>query len=478
MTTSLPANPNLEQLKKQAKDLLKTFKAGDPSVCEVLRYHYRFARASDETILKSELTLQEAQHALALDYGFRSWAHMTKQVAQPSDAPAEDGAGSAARRCVVNIMEEAFKSRASDIHLEWHEGQLLVRYRIDGGLQDLPGRIPADLQTGIIKSLKQMCSMDMDARTHPQNGRIHLQCAGRSLDFRVSIMPYVSGESAVIRILDRANVTIGLDEQDLSPANLAMIRSWKNRPNGIFFISGPTGSGKTTTMYSVLRSLDPKKRKIITCEEPVEYTMEGINQQNVDPDSGLPLTKVLREVMRQDPDVIMIGEMRDRESLDAAIQLALTGHLVFSCMHTNDAADGVRRLVEVAPEPYRLNSCLIGGMAQRLVRKICPDCREEYEPEPWALEPFAGTDSVRCFKGAGCDACKGSGYRGRTAIQELLEMDGDLRSIIAKGEGLEQIREQAIKSGMITMRQDGLAKVVKGITTIDEVLRVTDGNAY
>jgi type II secretory ATPase GspE/PulE/Tfp pilus assembly ATPase PilB-like protein len=588
----LPANPNLEQLKKQAKDLLKAFKAGDPSVCHVLRYHYRFARASDETILKSEITLQEAQHALALDYGFKSWADLKAGVeggpsnrsqteeqrneattraysravelgdteailnlvtpdcvihydeeTKPHDEVILDhmrgyekrkgerhviddiiasgdklslrmtsyytdrdgsetkqhysavhrfvdgriaetwhdlrtvtktgDAAPAEKDCLAGIMEEAVKSRASDIHLERREDQLLVRYRVDGVLQDIPDRVPVHLQAGIIRSLKQMCALDVEESAKPQNGRAYLTVAGRALAFRASIMPYVGGESAVIRILDRANVTLGLDQQALSPAHLAMIQSWKDRPNGLFLISGPTGSGKTTTMYSVLRELNPKERKIVTCEEPVEYVIEGINQQNVDPDNGLPLVRVLREVMRQDPDVIMIGEIRDRESLEAAMQLALTGHLVFSCMHTNDAAGGVRRLVDVASEPYLLNSCLIGVMAQRLVRKICPDCRTAYTPEAWMRDAFGGSDAIEYFKGAGCESCNGTGYRGRVPVQELLEMDDGLRSCVARSDTLDEMRAQAVHAGMVTMRDDGLAKVAQGITTIDEILRVT-----
>jgi len=468
---SLPSDPSLEQLKKQAKDLLKMFKAGNSEACEILRYHYRFARATDENILKAEVTLQEIQHALALDYGFRSWKELKSRAESAGETGLKDDLPEP-RRVLLDIMEGAVKGRASDIHLEWVEGQLVIRYRVDGRLQKIDRQIPAEQQHAVVDGLKEMCALTVEQRSRPQNGRAHMEVAGRQLDFRVSIMPYVSGESAVVRILDRANTTLGLDKQDLTEANLTTITDWKNRPNGMFFISGPTGSGKTTTMYSVLRALDPKERKIITCEEPVEYIIEGINQQNVDPDNGLPLTKVIREIMRQDPDVIMIGEIRDQESLSAAIEGALTGHLVFSSMHTNDAADGVRRLMSVATEPYRLNSSLIGVMAQRLVRKICSVCREEHDPESWVKEAFDGMPEIRCFRGKGCDTCKGQGYRGRTAVQELLQIDDALKHIIAQNGTVEQIRQQAAKSGMVTMKQDGLAKASQGMTTLEEVLRV------
>ena len=476
MSRSLPKTPNLEQLKKQAKDLLKAFKEGDTSVCEVLRYHYRFARASDENILKSEVTLQEVQHALALDYGFKSWAELKAAVGNVANDGSRANEPSEARRILLEIMDGAVRGRASDIHFEWFDGQLVVRYRIDGRFQEPTKQIPIECQHAVIDAMKEMSALDVEDRSSPQNGRICIEVAGKQLDFRLSIMPYVSGESAVVRIMDRASTTLGLDRQGLAPANLAMIRDWENRPNGMFLISGPTGSGKTTTLYSVLRELDPKQRKIITCEEPVEYIIEGINQQNVDPDNGLPMTKVVREVMQQDPDVIMIGEIRDQESMAASIEMALTGHLVFSCMHTSDAADGVRRLMSVASDVYRLNSCLIGVMAQRLVRAICPDCRKEYEAESWAREAFSSEDDVRCFRGQGCDTCKGSGYRGRMGVQELLQMDDALRSIVVQGGTVEELREQAVKSGMITMREDGLEKVKQGITTLEEVLRVTSAN--
>ena len=472
MTKSLPNNPSLEHLKNEAKAILKAHKAGDKSASSLLKHLKKLSRMSDDEILGTKLSLSDIQFALAIEYGFKNWAQLKEHVTQnPNTSGIEDDL-SKAKGLVLEILEGAVKGRASDIHLEWVEGQLAVRYRIDGQLKAIDTQIPANQQHAIVDSLKEMCALDIEDRSRPQSGRMDAEVAGRRLDFRVSIMPYISGESAVVRIMDRTNTMIGLDKQGVTPTNLARLRNWENRPNGMFFISGPTGSGKTTTLYSVLREIDPKKRKIITCEEPVEYIIEGINQQNVDPDNGLPMTKVLREVMQQDPDVIMIGEIRDKESLSAAIQMSLTGHLVFSCMHTNNAADGVRRLMSVAPESYRLNSCLIGVMAQRLIRKICTDCREEYEPEAWAKEAFDGVDDIRCFRGKGCDACGGIGFRGRTAVQELLEMDDALRNIVAQGGTVEEIREQAMKSGMLTMKQDGIAKVIQGMTTLEEVLRV------
>ncbi len=474
MTKSLPPHPNLEQLQKQAKDLLKAFKGGDASVCEVLRYHYRFARATDETILKSEVTLQEVQHALALDYGFKSWTELKASVdaAKQVATPAATGASIAAE-----LIHDAVTNGASDIHMEWINGQLVVRNRVDGRLREVHRGIPHELQTSVITAIKEMAGLDTETDSRLQSGRIATSAADKSLDLRVSVMPYVGGESVVLRILDRGGMGISLDRLGLTDGNIATIQEWMRRPNGMFFVSGPTGCGKTTTLYSVLMEMDPEERKIITCEDPVEYVIDGINQQQVDDAKGITFHNTIREIMKQDPDVIMLGEIRDRDTLNCCVQLALTGHLVCSCLHSADAAGGVRRLLDVGDfEPYLVCSTLIGVMAQRLVRCVCDDCREECQPEPGLQKRFSTLAGKRLQRGRGCEKCANTGYRGRTGIVEMLEMNDDLRGVIERKGSVAELREQAVKSGMVRMREDGLMKVAQGITTIEEVLRVTAGD--
>lgn len=475
MTKSLPERPNLTNLKKQAKSLLKAHKAGDPTVCAVLRHLHRFSGMADSEILAAEIVLAEAQFAIAIEYGFKDWAAMKASVESPSTEvvvqPEQDEDGKA---IVKRILGVAFERGASDIHLEWNHSRLTPRLRVDGNLVAPGIDIPLGLQDDVIASIKALACIDVDGHSTVQDGRARVERGGHQYDLRVSIMPYVGGESAVIRILDRQAPLIALENQNLTPANLACLRRWQNSPNGLFIVSGPTGSGKTTTLYSVLVELAAKgERKILTCEDPVEYVLDGVNQQAINEAAGLTPMRVLRGLMRQDPDVVMIGEIRDLETLQAAVQFSVLGHLVLTSMHTADAPGAVQRLLDTHIEPYLLNSALLGIMAQRLVRKLCPACREEREPEEWVRESLKSIGGkVRDFKSKGCNECKGVGYRGRAAVHEILEMSDALRTAIGRQPGKDALYQAAIAAGMIPLRTDALTKAFDGLTSIQEAMRV------
>ena len=475
MPRTLPSNPNVEHLRKEAKTLLRSFKKGDTSVCDILRYHYRFARASDENILKFEVSLQEIQHALALDYGFKSWSELTAHIhsTAQSPLPSHDDTGSAADNLVIGLMQNAHLARASDLHLEWTNDRLVVRYRVDGCLRDVQEDIPDGLQIEIIPSLKRMANIDTGTGQAQKTGRLVIHVGDTELDVRVSVIPYVGGESAVLRFVDKGEGMVRLEQVGLTVNNSAILRSWEQRTDGLFLISGPTGSGKMTTLYSVLNDMNSEERKIVTCEDPVEYILEGFSQHQVDPSRGITFSTAVSELLSQDPDVIMIGEIRDLETLNLSVQLTLKGHLVCSSLHSDDAAQGVRRMVDLGVEPFLLKSKLIGIAAQRLVRRICQDCREEYMPESLPDRYADDLQGLKLTRGRGCEKCSNTGYRGRTAIHELLQMDDRLRNIVASGCDVEELRRQAVVSGMIPMVEDGLEKVRQGITTLEEVLRVT-----
>jgi len=453
--------------------MLATHKGGDMSCCPTLRYHYRFSRAADEDILKAQVSLQEVQHALALDYGFKSWKELSANARRVGTADRS----SSAESIVTELIHEAVVARASDIHIEWINGHLVVRYRVEGRFRGSITNIPDNLQTGVVATIKQMAGLDSEQNNLLQNGRILTEISGTKVQLRVSVMPYVAGESTVVRILYTDHLRVSLEQLGLTAANTATIRNWMQRPGGLFFVVGPGGSGKTTTLYSVLLEMNPEERKIVTCEDPVEYVIDGINQQQVDNTKGITILNTMREIIKQDPDVIMVSETRDLDTLNFCLQLALTGHLVFSALHASDAARGVNRLLDLGVEPYLLSSSLLGVLGQRLVFRICDNCREEYRPGLEVLQRFSNMADARFYKGRGCDKCNNTGYRGKVGILEMLEMDDDLRAIIERKGSAAELREQAIKSGMIRMREDGLEKVAQGITTIDEVLRVTLGDA-
>jgi type IV pilus assembly protein PilB len=373
------------------------------------------------------------------------------------------------------ILEQAIRDRASDVHIEPDEGVLRIRFRIDGVLQEIPAP-PKHLQDMITARLKIMADLDVSERRLPQDGRFRVRLQDKRIDVRTSILPTVHGEKLVLRVLDQSAGILGLEEMGFSRRILDHWRQTTSASEGMVLITGPTGSGKTSTLYAVLREINTVSRNIVTVENPVEYRFPMINQVQVNPKVGLTFAAALRSILRQDPDVIMIGEVRDLETAEIAIRSALTGHLVFSTLHTRDAAGAIIRLVDMGIEPFLAASSLNAVLAQRLVRTICPTCKEA---RPVDEETFRNSDLLdkldvkELFVGAGCRECHHTGYRGRTGIHELLILDDDLRRLVVSNASTDELREAAVHKGMVRLREDGLYKVRKGITTVDEVMRVT-----
>ena len=375
------------------------------------------------------------------------------------------------------IMQRAIEIRASDIHIEPFEQTLKIRLRVDGVLQEIDA--PNVKSTAaVISRIKIMAKLNIAERRLPQDGRIKVQMLGKELDLRVSTIPTMYGESVVIRLLDKENTVLDFAALGFAGRHLQQFIDVLSQPHGIILITGPTGSGKSTTMYAALKQLNTSERKIITVEDPVEYQMEGINQIQAKPQIGLTFASALRSIVRQDPDVIMIGEMRDLETARIAVQSALTGHLVLSTLHTNDAAGGITRLLDMGLEEYLLTSTVNGILAQRLVRKLCPACKEATIAAPeivkdLRLQRFAPEGDIVLYKPVGCSACAGMGYRGRLAIIEFLPMTDPIRKLIMAHEEAGAIQKLAIAEGMQTLYENGLVKVIQGITTLEEVMRVT-----
>ncbi|MBI5576779.1 MAG: type II secretion system ATPase GspE [Deltaproteobacteria bacterium] len=381
-------------------------------------------------------------------------------------------------RLVNFILARGIERGASDIHLEPYEKTLRVRYRIDGMLEDVEAP-PKRLQTAILSRIKIMARLNIAESRLPQDGRVKLRIGGQEIDFRVSTVPTLFGESVVIRILDQSSVPLNLGRLGFPEDTLERFRRMAGVPHGMILVTGPTGSGKTTTLYGALQEIKSAARKIITIEDPVEYQISGVNQIQVKPQIGLTFASGLRSIVRQDPDVILVGEIRDRETAEIAIHSALTGHLVLSTLHTNDAAGAVTRLLEMGVEEYLLPSSLVGVLAQRLVRTICERCSSPraisaaFREEVLRETGFAPDGDLRI--GAGCDACGGTGYRGRMGIFELLPFDEEIKDLILARADAGAIRERAVARGMTLLREDGWEKTRRGITTIEEVLRVTRG---
>jgi len=372
------------------------------------------------------------------------------------------------------LIEEAVAAEASDIHVEPFEDTLRIRYRIDGVLYDQEAP-PRRLQAALTSRIKLMAEMNIAERRLPQDGRIRVTLPNRRVDIRVSTVPIIHGESIVMRLLDRSSVFVPFDRLGFRPEMAQVFSRLIRRPHGILLVTGPTGSGKTTTLYAALDKINGPDKKIITVEDPVEYQLKGTNQIPVQPKIGLTFASGLRHIVRQDPDVIMVGEIRDGETADIAIQAALTGHLVLSTLHTNDAPGAVTRLQEMGAESYLIASVLEGVLAQRLVRRICSQCAVPHEPDPADLLAI-GIDeplTVKLVRGMGCAACRGTGYRGRVGIYEMFAIDEEVRSLIMKQVPAGELRRHATSSGMITLRADGWAKACEGLTTVDEILRVT-----
>lgn len=375
----------------------------------------------------------------------------------------------------VNLLiKEAHDARASDIHLESTPQGLRARFRVDGVLADAPAP-PSQAQGAIVSRVKLLSELDIAERRTPQDGSFRIRLESRELDIRVSTVPTLYGESVVLRLLDRGGQPVGLNELGMAPVALEQFRALVARPTGIVIAAGPTGSGKTTTLYSALALRDTTAEKVITVEDPVEYHLGGVTQIPVNRKAGMTFASALRSVLRQDPDVLMVGEMRDPETAEVAVQAAMTGHLVFSTLHTNDAPSAVTRLLDLGVAPYQIAATINGVLAQRLVRRICPHCRERYQPDPQVVsfvssEPKGHPQLVR---GRGCDACRGTGYLGRTGIFELLVVSENINRTISAREPLAKLRELAEREGMESMKRDGWIKVQAEITTVEEMLRVT-----
>lgn len=376
---------------------------------------------------------------------------------------------------LVNLLiTRAVESRASDIHIEPFEDELKVRYRIDGVLHDIESA-PKKLQAALVSRIKIMAKLNIAERRLPQDGRIRLKVGEREIDLRVSTIPILHGESVVMRILRKEGIVIDLDLLGFPADTLSSFNHLITRPNGIILVTGPTGSGKTTTLYGALDKINSPDKKLITVEDPIEYQLKGVNQIQVKPQIGLNFASTLRHIVRQDPDIIMIGEIRDLETAEIAIQSALTGHLVFSTLHTNDAPSAITRLIDMGVESFLLSSTIRGILAQRLVRIICPSCKE-IDSSIADKEKFSilGMEKdITLYRGKGCEQCALTGYYGRSAIFELFVIDDDARRLILTAADSNQLREMATQHGMRTLLQDGAEKIKAGVTTLSEVLRVT-----
>jgi general secretion pathway protein E len=380
-------------------------------------------------------------------------------------------------RLVNQLIFQAVKDRASDIHIEPFERQLVVRFRIDGILYDIV-KPPKRFQPVIVSRVKIMAGLNIAEKRLPQDGRIRTKIAGKDVDIRVSVIPTAFGERIVMRLLDRSATLLPLDDLGLAGQNLKTVQRLIHQSHGIILVTGPTGSGKTTTLYAALQKINSNEKNIITIEDPIEYQLAGVGQMQVNPKIDLTFANGLRSILRQDPDVIMVGEIRDMETAEIAIHAALTGHLVFSTLHTNDSFGAVTRLVDMGIEPFLVSSSVIAVMAQRLVRRVCAKCRTPIQPSSEQLRelgisPAEAAEGTVFHPGQGCPQCKQTGYRGRIGIHELLIVDDDVRSLIMKNSDAATIRRDATSRGMPTLREDGTRKVLGGLTTIEEVMRVT-----
>ena len=451
------------------QDSTVTLAMADPLDFETIAAVRAFSGFEVQTALAAE---QEILEAIEKHYGEDDRQELREGEDAEANADLEhlrDMASEAPVIRLVNAMiAEAIEKRASDIHIEPFEKEFRIRLRVDGVMfnQETP---PREMKAAIISRLKLMAKLNIAERRLPQDGRIKIKILGREVDLRVSTLPTLYGESVVMRLLDRSTGDfydlrrLGFDDR-----MLAQMEHFVKLPHGIFLVTGPTGSGKSTTLYSALKTINLPDRKIITIEDPVEYQMDGINQIHVNPQIGLTFAAGLRHIVRQDPDVIMVGEIRDRETADIAIRAALTGHLVFSTLHTNDAPSAVTRLLDMGVENYLLTSSLVAVLAQRLVRVICKECKE---PAGRALAPEG--EMIQAFHGAGCEACNGTGYTSRVGIFEMMPLNEEMRRLIMGNADASILTQTARRNGMRNLREDGWLKVRKGMTTVEEVMRVT-----
>lgn len=375
-------------------------------------------------------------------------------------------------RLVNTIISQAVRSKASDIHIEPFENIVRIRYRVDGELREVMS--PAKTtHSALVTRLKIMGKMDISEKRIPQDGRVEAVIEGMFIDMRISVLPTVYGEKVVIRLLDRNSIVVTKEELGFTPHNLLLFDKIIKAPEGIILLTGPTGSGKTTTLYTILKELNQINKNIITVEDPVEYRLEGVNQVQVNAKAGLTFASGLRSILRQDPDIVMVGEIRDAETAQIATRAAITGHLVLSTLHTNDTAGTVSRLIDMGIETFMVASSVMGIIAQRLVKKICSKCKEEHMALPEEMSALAITEPIKLYKGRGCNFCSGSGYSGRTAIHEILVMDRDIRQLISQNENSDKVKDMARSKGMKTLNESCRELVLDGITTVDQLVKIT-----
>jgi general secretion pathway protein E/type IV pilus assembly protein PilB len=430
-------------------------------------------------------TEDELTHSLTHFYGLGAEAIdevLAEATDEEDDGSAADVAATTAETGMVKfvnlVIAEAIRMDATDIHIEPFEGALRLRYRVDGLLQEIP--LPKGIERvrrAVASTVKVMANMDIAERRIPQDGRIRVRCNGRDYDLRVSVLPTNYGETVNLRILNRASMSTDLEKLGLTEHLMPKIRSLTEVPHGVVLLTGPTGSGKTTTLYALLQRVSTIETKIITVEDPIEYQMNGINQVQVHAKIGLTFASVLRSILRHDPDVILIGEIRDTETADIAVRSSLTGHLVLSTLHTNDAPSAVTRLTDMGIEPYLIASCVEGVIAQRLVRSVCKQCKHETEVDDAIREEIAGyypdlIGNAHFTLGNGCPNCGFTGYRGRSAINEVMVMSDQIRSLVVQRAAANVIKDTAVAEGMVTLRRDGWLRVVEGRTSVEEVMRV------
>ena len=375
-------------------------------------------------------------------------------------------------RLINALLAEALREGASDLHFELFESRSIVRFRIDGQLRDViePRR---GLHAALVSRIKVMAGLDIAEKRLPQDGRIALRIAGRAVDVRVSTLPTGHGERVVLRLLDKSAGRLELEKLGMRPETLASLQHLLQQPHGILLVTGPTGSGKTTTLYAALSRMDSATTNIMTVEDPIEYDLDGVGQTQINARIEMSFARALRAILRQDPDVIMIGEIRDRETAQIAVQASLTGHLVLATLHTNDAPSAITRLVDMGIEPFLLASSMLGVLAQRLARTLCPACKTPYASDAGEMDALGVDRPVTLYRAVGCPDCNHSGYRGRAGLYELLTVDESLRALVHQGGNEQQLRAQAVEHGMTLLRTDGIARVLAGETTLDEILRVT-----
>jgi general secretion pathway protein E len=418
----------------------------------------------DQTSDEAEKMVQDLESYQSEDQVFTELEELQDLMDVTNEAPII--------RLVNVVLTQALRRQASDIHIEPYEKEIKVRFRIDGILYEIFS-LPKRFQAHIVSRLKVMANLDIAEKRLPQDGRIKIKVANKTVDIRISVIPMAFGERIVLRLLDKSISILGLAEMGMAPKRLEIFEKLINKNTGILLVTGPTGSGKTTTLYAALNRINSMEKNIITIEDPVEYELKGVGQIQVNPKTELTFARGLRSVLRHDPDIIMVGEIRDLETVEIAIQASLTGHLVFSTLHTNDATGALTRLVDMGVEPFLIASSLLAVLAQRLVRRICPECKEPFQPEEATLEELGLPKDQVFYHGRGCEACMQSGYRGRTGIFELLVMDNDIRHLLTTGADSVKMKDRAVRNGMATLFEDGLLKVKTGMTTLNEVLRVT-----